>query len=73
MLGNRELVSEPHVPFGQLRSFHLLPMIAANDEASGSDEIMAQSVQEAPGIKQKHCAPALPDIQIRSNRPIGLE
>jgi hypothetical protein len=42
-------------------------------ERQDQDEIMAQSVQEAPGIKQKHCAPALPDIQIRSNRPIGLE
>jgi hypothetical protein len=42
-------------------------------ERQDQDEITAQSVQEAPGIKQKHCAPALPDIQIRSNRPIGLE
>jgi hypothetical protein len=37
------------------------------------DEIMGQSDQEPPGIKQKHCAPALPDIQILSNRPIELE
>jgi hypothetical protein len=42
-------------------------------ERHDQDEIMGQSVQEPPRIKKKHCTPALPDIQILSNRPIELE
>jgi hypothetical protein len=42
-------------------------------ERQDQDEIVVQSVQEPPGIKQKHCAPAQLDIQLPSWRPIGLE